>query len=124
MSTNITSFKVKKLENLVIPMTAFYESEEKDWHPSHAKVIDPEKNTVQLDCGCGQTIDGVLQDGNLHVTKLYMSGEGSGNFFAFILEPALHKSSGILQASLIWEGESLEKLDVNNGKVTKENIEL
>ena len=123
MSYNVSTWKTKKIENLVIPLSEFYISERKDWHPTQP--ILQEDNSFILECGCEQEIKGKLTDGLLEVLGLDMSGEGSGTFMSYVLEHALSKSTGYLEAILIWEGgDSIEKLIVNNGEISREDIEL
>lgn len=53
------------------------------------------------------------------------SGEGSGYTFDYLLECILPKSRGELNAVLIWEGgDSMERLVVKNGKVSREDVDL
>jgi hypothetical protein len=39
MSYNIDTFRLKRLENLIIPVASFYKSEKKNWHPEQPKII-------------------------------------------------------------------------------------
>lgn len=124
MSCNINSWKTKKLENLVIPMKALYPDNQKDWHPKQPRILDMLMLVVALDCGCGQTVKGVLKYGDLRVTDLSMAGEGSGGFYDYIFKPALAQSSGTLEAVLIWETGEIYRLQVDGGKVSEEKVEL
>jgi len=124
MSYNIDTWKTKKLENLVIPIDAFFESESTDWHPK-ITISDMVTNEVELDCGCGQTIKGILKDKLLYVSKLEIYGEGSGSLMNYVLNHALEESTGELDAILIWEGgDSITRLKVINGELTEEDVEL
>lgn len=125
MSDNIDTWKTKRLEKLTLPLDALYKHERADWHPDEMVIEDKDIMSVRLECGCGQTIKGILKDGVLKISELDMDGEGSGTFFHWILEPALKESKGILEAVLIWEGgDSITRLVVQDGKVTHESIEL
>lgn len=125
MSYNITTFKVKKLENLVIPMSALYDISRSDWKPEEPKIINTSTMEVKINCGCGQTIKGVLKDNAIHVNKLNMDGEGSGSFMYYVFKDALQKSTGELEATLIWEGgDSVTRLTVKDGVYKDESIEL
>lgn len=124
MSYNISSWKTKKLNNLQIPVEEFFTHERIDWRPVFNKdesgkdVINNKFN----DCG---GIKGEIKDGVFFVEKIDLSGEGSGTFFEWILEPALEKSSGELEAILIWEGgDSVSRLVVTDGDYNHEDIEL
>ena len=121
MSYNIDTFKIKKLENLEIPLSAFFEHERDEWHPE--KEYD-ENGKLTLNCGCGQEISGTVENNVLKVDGMKMHVEGSGTFVNWILESALKKSKGILEASCVWEGgDTINKLIVNNGNVEWEDIE-
>ena len=122
MSYNINTFKIKKLENLEIPLSAFFEHDRSDWHPE--KEYD-EDGKLTLSCGCEQEIIGTVENDVLKVESMDMYGEGSGTFIHWILEPALKKSKGIFEASCVWEGgDSINKLIVNDGEVKWEDIEI
>lgn len=124
MSYNIDTFKIKRLENLVIPLKAIYEGVREDWMPDQPVIENTETNLVSITCGCGQEIIGFLKEGNIHVTKLNMYGEGSGTWMGYF-ENSLKKSTGVLEAVRIWEGgESIDRLIVENGKVKIEDVEL
>ena len=122
MSYNVDTFKVKKLSNLTIPLFAFFEHERSDWHPE--KEYD-ENGKLTLRCGCEQKITGSVDNNILKVESIDMSGEGSGTFINWILESALKKSKGNLEAFCVWEGgDCINKLLVNDGTVNWEDIEL
>jgi hypothetical protein len=124
MSYNITTWKTKKLASLVIPVKAFYTHERQDWHPRLAAGPE-EAGVATLYCGCEQEIKGEYQDGHIHVTEFDMTGEGSGTFFDFILKPALKRSTGYLEAVIIWEGgEAIQRLKVEDGHLNLEDVEL
>ena len=55
MSYNITDWKVKKLENLQIPIKAFFKHERKDKRPGITMELD---GVINLECGCEQDING------------------------------------------------------------------
>ena len=111
MSYNIDSWKTKRLNNLTIPLEAFYRHARTDWHPSKPVVEDAETGAVTLKSGCEQEIKGMLKGGVLTITDFNMTGEGSGTFYHWILEPALKESRGELEAVLVWEGgDSIQRL--------------
>lgn len=125
MAYNVTTWKMKTLEDLVIPLSALYESPRKDWHPKEPKIKDAITMEVSLECGCGQKIEGILKNGNLHVTKLNMSGEGSGGFIGMVLRPALAKSTGSFSALAVWErGDSITNIGFQDGVYKEEEAEL
>ncbi len=125
MSYNIDTWKTKKLENLQVPLKAFYEHERTDWHPSQPEILDADTMRVELECGCEQAIRGVLKDGVLCIDEFEMYGEGSGSFRNYVLDNALKQSTGELEAALVWEGgDSITKLVVKDGELTETEIEL
>lgn len=125
MSYDIDTWKTKRLENLQIPLSAFYKHERTDWHPSKPTVIDPLTMAVKIECACEQSITGILKDGILTVTEFDMTGEGSGTFWEWILKPALEESTGILEAVRVWEGgDYIDRLAVSNGKIKEKKIDL
>lgn len=126
MSYNIDTWKTKKLDNLRIPLNAFYKHSRSDWHPQWENVTnDPARvEEVQLR-GYEFTISGKRQNGVLHIEEINISGEASGTFYNWILEPALRESKGQLEAVLIWAGgDAVTRLVVKDGQVTNTDIEL
>ena len=125
MSYNISQWKTKRLENLSLPIAAFYTSERTDWHPERSMPSNPDAGEVVLKCGCEQEIRGVLEAERLTIHEIDMQGEGSGYFYHEILEPALKQSRGYLEAVLIWEGgDSVSRLIVTDGELTNDEIDL
>lgn len=123
MSCNINNWNTKKLENLQIPVKAFYKHKRTDWHP-RLRVISEGNMEVELECGCEQLIKGILKDEAIHVTEINMYGEGSGTFKSWILDEALKESTGELEAVLIWETGEIYRLKVKEGVIEETEIEL
>jgi hypothetical protein len=122
MSYNIDKWKTKRLDNLTIPLDAFFKHPRTDWHP---KQCWHGTEDFKLESGGGQEIKGTLKDGHLTVTEIDMTGEGSGTFYNWILQPALEASKGTLEAVLVWEGgDSINRLIVEDGVVKSEDIDL
>jgi len=125
MAYNIDTAKIKRLESLVIPLDQLYVHEREDWHPTQPKILNADTMEVEIKGAFEQTIKGLLKDGQLHVTEMDLQGEGSGTFRNWILDPALKKSTGILEASFVWEGgDSITKLTVNNGDLKEVEVEI
>jgi len=124
MGINITKWKTKRMVNLSIPLKALYDSERKDWHPKQPIIINAETSEIELKCGCDQSIRGILKDGDLFVTKFDMTGDGSGSFLYYVLKDALKQSKGELRAVIVWESGDISSLNVSDGLVEDENIEL
>lgn len=126
MSYNIDTVKQKKLDNLTIPVSAFYTPTIRtDWKPDQPKIINFETNEISINMGCGQTITGILKDGNIHVTKMNLAGEGSGSLMHYLLTDVFKQSTGSYEAIMIWEGgDSVTKFTIENGVVTETPHEL
>ena len=125
MSYNISSWKTKRLDGLAIPLKAFFEHERTDFHPQKPTIINAETMEISMECGCEQEIEGILKDGIIHVTRMKMSGEGSGIFKHEVLDNALKQSAGELEAVLIWEGgDTISNFHVKNGIIEETDIEL
>ena len=129
MSYNINTWKTKKLEGLVIPLTAFYDISEdlkrRGWELDDPS-IDPETFVATI-TGGAEVFEcvGEVKDKNIHVSTIELYGDGSGTFMNEILEPALKQSRGQLEAVLIWEGgDSITRLNVNDGVVTENEVDL
>jgi hypothetical protein len=121
MSYNCDTFKVKKLENLKIPVKSLYKAAREDWHPDR---VENDDGTVTF-WNCETTVKGSVKDGILTVQEIDCCGEGSGVVMNDILEPAFEDSTGELIASCVWEGgDCINHLIVKDGKVKWEEIEI
>lgn len=124
MSYNIDTIKIKKLDNLVIPVKAFYEGSQ-NWMPKQPEITNLETNEVRISCGCGQQIKGILKEGNIHISSLDLSGEGSGSLMGEVIENAFKQSTGSLEMVMVWEGgDSITKMTVVDGVITETGVEL
>lgn len=121
MSYNIDTIKVKKLENLVIPMDSFYKHEREDWHPDKEIELDGSITLYFMD----SEIHGKLDGNDVIVDKFEVYGEGSGTSMNWIIEPALKDSQGELTASFVWEGgDTINQLIVKDGEIEWKDIEI
>lgn len=131
MSYNIDRWKTKELSDLEIPLNALYEIDKslvsRGWKPDPPQVVGVEGDgaRVRIEEAWGE-IEGLLTpDSILKVSKISITGEGSGTFCHDILTPALKQSKGKLVAVRVWEGgDSIDRLTVIDGKVESEEIEL
>ena len=123
MPYNVTNWKTKKLENLKVPIDAFYQHPRTDWHP---KRINHDDGTVELRMGEMTWVKGDLgEDGTLSVKEISAQYEFSGTSLDWVIEPALNSSTGHLVAARVWEGgDYIDKLTATNGEVVAEEIEL
>ena len=121
MSYNINTWRVKKLDNLRIPLASFFKHERKDWHPE--KEIG-EDNSLTLTC-MESYITGQVEGDVLCIMEIHICGEGSGTIMSWIVEPALCDSCGELIASCVWErGDLINQIIVKNGNVEWKEIKI
>lgn len=140
MSYNCDTFKVKKLENLRIPVKSLYKNERSDWHPERK---DNDNGTVTFSI-MESEINGIIKKGIkdcnifnqnmkthdprndiLVVLSICCRGEGSGTTMNKIIEPALRDSKGELIVSCVWEGgDSINQLIVKNGNINWKDIDI
>ena len=118
MSYNIDSFRVKKLENFKIAAKDF------DKKVFGRPQIDLETNEILFEGDCETCeFEGILKDDFVELTKIQISGEGSGGFMIECGDALLKKSTGTLIATLTWErGDTVERISIIDGK--KETEEL
>jgi len=117
MSYNISSWKTKRLEQLVIPLKSLSENAE--------LTIKGEETIITVPLSEGRGVVGILADKNLLVREINLYGEFSGSDYRYVLLPALRESMGFLEAVLIWErSDSITRLTVKDGEVVEENVEL
>lgn len=130
MSYNVDTWKTKELNNLRLPLSAFFEQPRSDWHPHIAREHSEVDHRVALTL-IDSCIIGVIEhptgarDDKLLITDIDIHGEGSGSFLHYVLEPALRKSTGRLVAARVWErGDSIDELTVVDGVISTRPIEL
>lgn len=142
MSFNITTWKTKRIENLVISLRKLYDVP-KDLLASGWSVSDPTLNmrhltqegnivltiTSDVDLPEKFTIRGQLREllrakeARFLVQEIRLEGEGSGTFWHRILGPTLEDSTGLLEALLVWEsGTSVDYTTFTDGKQTTRNL--
>lgn len=126
MSYNIDNFEVKKIENLVIPVKAFYAFPKQGRYDmfGQPKILDIVTNEVVIEGDCEVSeVTGILKDGNIYVSDISCYGESSGHFYEEGLKPLLEASTGVLKATVVWEdGDSVIKLTVTDGVFKEKDI--
>lgn len=118
MSYNISTWKHIHIENLRIPLSVLTDEEE-------CEVRLLPKGYIEVG-GLAEDffITGKLNGEWVDVHSLKSSGEGSGSSYE-ALKMILLKSTGILEAVLIWErGDSISKLSVINGVIEDKDYEF
>lgn len=117
MSCNITSFKVKKMHDLIIPLEALKSKNYPDWSAKDPVLIDPLLSKVTIEMGCEQKLEGVIPTSSqkIAVTSIYLKGDCSGALLEHMFKEALKKSTGYLEAILVWETGEVERMVVIDG---------
>jgi len=131
MDYNISTWKTKRIDNLAIPMEALYHIDvdliKRGYAPKAPVVMQQDRAVQVLVIYLGDGfINGVEHyDYMLYVTDIDLTGEASGTVYYEVLLPALHQSTGELEAVLIWEGgDYISRLIVKDGEVTESEVEL
>lgn len=131
MSYNISSWKTKKLDCLRIPLEALQYSEDKKKRGWKTKMSIEDfdegvlKVSVHISEIGGVTGTLLFDTKEIEVEQIAIMGEGSGTDYHELLIPALEKSTGELEAILIWEGgDSITFLRAASGTVTDEPYDL
>lgn len=124
MSNNISHWKVKKIDNFILPLKSLYDEIEDDsWRPRLPKITNPSTLEIHIKGYDGFEVKGNLVGDNIVITDINNTGEGSGTFMGY-LDDAFKKSIGILEVVMIWESGEVEHMKVNNGVVTIKEVEL
>lgn len=124
MSYNIDTWRTKVLEDLRIPFSAIHESMEKDDYITIEWLKKEDKVCIAGGSECLEII-GHKDGEDLVVEKITNYGSGSGNFHEDFLKEWLSKSSGKLEAVLVWEGgDSITRVTVAGGVVEEKEVEL
>ena len=133
MSYNISQWKVKKFHNFRIPLILLHwegENQERHFRAKEQRGnIENGKQHITVDvCGFGdcEGISGWLcDDGMIDVESIDIANEGSGTTYRELLLDAFKQSTGLCEVVIIWEeGDSLERVTIEDGIVTQEEIEL
>ena len=120
MSYNISFWKTKELTGLRIALPALAECDELD-----EPTIDLETDTLAFE-GLAEVFElrGKRDGEYLAVEHIEYWGVGSGRNFDD-LKALLENSTGVLVATLVWEGgSSVSRLVVRDGVVSSEKIDL
>lgn len=118
MSYNISNWSTKKLDGLLIPFRALEGLDKPSFNLGTGEL------RWEGDLAEGFELVGKSHGEELAVSSIRMYGEGSGHAFDR-LEAILKDSTGVLIASLVWEGgDSISRLTVKDGVVKHEDIEI
>lgn len=120
-NTNINRFKIKMIDGLSIPISAFYSHKRKDFHPD-IDIRNIDENFVKFKI-LESSIEGFIKDERLYVLNMNIVGLESGEFVNSVLNPALKLSSGSLIATCV-TNTSVVKLSVEDGEVDWFEIEI
>lgn len=126
MSHNITKWKTKRVEGLILPLQPFYNAERFDNRPYAPHLEDPENGLWWIKWGDELWMRGTITDGDkLNVTQMSIQGPWSEHIYFDVLIPALEQSRGHLEAVLTWaNGDSISRLTVSDGTIKDEQVEL
>lgn len=125
MSYNVDHCKVKKLENLRVPLSVL-KAMDVNRYGEHLLVHEIGDDTWSYnDNGEGLSMSGTIMNDEARIRELIIFGEGSGHQFTDLLLPMLKQSKGIFEAVLIWEGgDSINRVKSLDGVVTTEDVDL
>jgi hypothetical protein len=124
MSYNIDTFKVKKLDSLIIPVASLYNHVRKDFHPKK-KLGEEDDSYIRFAFGESVFIEGPVINESIHVKSIDWTDEFSGTAMDEVFEPALEDSTGQLIAFCVWEGgDTINQLRVRDGKVEWVDIDI
>jgi hypothetical protein len=122
MSYNIDRWKMKELTNFHIKLEALHEEEDYIDAPE----LDLSTGTLTFYGRSGGFELRGRQDGDVLVVEhIENHSEASGTLQIYLEENVFPYSTGYLHAVLVWErGDSITRLEVRDGVVTAEPIEL
>ena len=124
MGYDVTSFQLKHLKNLIIPIKEFYTSPREHYHP--VRTDNGVDGTVTFWFTDAGYIRGKIKGEFLYVDDIDdITDEFSDGAIHYVIRPALAHSAGEFEAILVWEGgDKIERLSSINGEVKSEFIEL
>lgn len=121
MSYNVTTFNVKETNNFRISIIDVL-SNKALHHYNFALQFDGDfklccsESTITLS---GET------NGEFNITDMSIMGESSGYIFEDVVVPLLKKTKGTMKSMIVWEGgDSVEKIEVDNGTVRRDEITI
>lgn len=118
MSMRITSFQVKELSGLLVPLSALLKQD------PYARLQYSERNKNFRVNVMESYIEGRILPSVFEVTNVAFYGEGSGTLLSTYLEPVLKKSTGYMKALLVWEGGEIEAFECKDGKFSYKQVEI
>ena len=122
MSYNIDTWKTKELGNFRIALAALHAKEDY----LDAPTLDIATNTLTFTGrGEGFELRGRREGDTLVVSHIDNHGEASGTMQEYLIDTVFPHSAGYLHAVLVWEGgDTIERLQVRDGQIETEEIEL
>ena len=122
MSYNIDTWKTKKLKGLKIPLKALSEVPDMEIKLGYSELGVRLEAYGPTECF---SLEGIVKDELVEITKIENYGEGSGNFYYDSLLDLLEKTKGELEVVMVWEGgDSISRLKVKDGVIEEAQIEL
>ena len=120
MSYNISTFKLKKIDNLKVPLELIYEL--LNTSLNYERIINRD-NSITIEIMESTEITGTIHQDEFKLLDIKCYGEFSGNIMSELIEPLLRKSTGNLNVICVWEGGDIQSLEVSNGNVKWSDIE-
>ena len=126
---DIIKWKVKKLDNLVIPLLSLYHKTRELTRAiieSYFIVDNVDESGLWLGIYFGRHdgsyISGVSSGTSIVVRDIFCHNTQSGKIYNKIILPALRESMGILEVGIVWDNDLITRLTVKDGQI--EEIEL
>jgi hypothetical protein len=118
MSYNISTWKTKRIDGLIIPLECFFK------RSFNYKISLTSDGLNIKGPSEGFVVHGIAIHPNVIVDKIQDSGDGSGWHHDNLIE-MLKESKGELEAVLIWEGgDEITRIVVKDGTVEEYGVEL
>jgi hypothetical protein len=122
MAYNITAWTTKTLECLRIPFDAL----KCEGFNAIVVSVSPDGIEILMDTSESGVIKGTIKYESpkmLEISHLSLANAYSGWYYTEYLIPALQKSTGKLEALIIWEsGDAIKKLIVDDGVISDKSV--
>ena len=123
MTYNISSIKLKKVDNFKFDIEELTYRFFRYFNRSTSIDVITEGEETTVYFFDGAEITGQLDGQWLELKKLGITGEFSGTIWNNVIVPSLPKTTGKLEAVLIWEGgDYIERVTIDNGECHNEQI--
>lgn len=120
MSNNIQSLSIKEMDNFIVPLR-----EVDTLFDSHRNIDTISPLTISFEGGSerGEIVGVVTDSEHMRVTSINWGGVASGSLFdQFNL--LLERSTGKLVMIIIWDDVSIERVTVQDGQISIEEVTI